>query len=68
MDYAKTVEGIIIIVLAALILADGVIGSIEAIDMEPLLSLPIFKFLVGLIALVLGAAFMEESRRKSSVS
>lgn len=38
MDYAKTVEGILLIVLAALILADGVISAIEAIDMEPLLS------------------------------
>ena len=36
MDYGKTIEGIIIVVLAALLLADGVIGSIEAIDMEPL--------------------------------
>ena len=63
MDYGKSVEGLIIIVLAALILADGVLGSTGQVDMEPLLSLPIFKLLVGLIALVLAGSFLEEARK-----
>ena len=71
MDYihrSKIAEGIVVIVLAALLLADGIMGSIEAINLDPLFSLPVFKFIVGLIALVLGAAFVEESRRKPSAS
>jgi hypothetical protein len=55
-----------IIVVAALILVDGLIGSIEVIDMEPLFSLPFFKFLVGIITLAIGGALIEQSRKKSS--
>jgi hypothetical protein len=43
-----------IIVVAALILVDGLIGSIEDMEIEPLLSLPFFEFLVGIITLATG--------------
>ena len=63
MDLGKTIAGIIIIVLAALLFADGVIQSSPSLDMEPLFSLTNFKLLVGIIALVLGASYMLESRK-----
>ena len=63
MDLAKTITGIIIIVLAALLLADGVIQSSPSLDWEPLFSLTNFKLIVGIIALVLGASYMLESRK-----
>jgi len=65
MDYAKIakiVEGLIIIVLAALILADGVLGLPEVAG-ESLLTLPQFKLGVGVISLVLAASLLEESRK-----
>jgi len=62
MNYAKIVEGIIVIVLAALLLADGVLGLTGGLE-EELLSLPAVKLIVGLIALVLAGAFLEESRK-----
>ena len=65
MDYAKIteiIEGLIIIVLAAVILADGVPGLPEVAG-EPLLSLPHFKLGVAVISLVLAASLLEESRK-----
>jgi len=62
MDYGKLVEGLIIIVLAALILADGVLGLTGGLE-EELLSLPSFKLVVGFITLVLAGSFLEESRK-----
>jgi high-affinity Fe2+/Pb2+ permease len=63
MDVAKTITGIIIIVLAALLLADGVIQSSPSLDWEPFFSLTNFKLIVGIIALVLGGSYMLESRK-----
>ena len=63
MDLGKIIEGIIIILLAALLLADGVIAFSPSLDWEPLFSLPAFKLLVGIIGLVLGASYMLESRK-----
>ncbi len=62
MNYAKIVEGIIVIVLAALLLADGVLGLTGTLD-EALLSLPAVKLVVGIIALVLAGTFLRESRK-----
>ncbi len=62
MDYAKIVEGIIIIVLAALLLADGILGLTGGLEKE-LLSLPAVKLVVGLIALVLAGTYLEGSRK-----
>ena len=45
-----------------MILADGVLGLTGGLD-EELLSLPAFKLVVGLVALVLAGAFLEESRK-----
>ena len=64
MNYAKLVPGLIIIVLAALILADGVLGLPE-VGGEELLTLPYFKLGVGVIALVLAGSFLDESREES---
>ena len=61
MNIKKTVEGIVILVLSALILADGVLGVMDIAD-TPLLTLPVFKLLVGFLALVLAGAYIEESR------
>ena len=61
MNIKKTVEGIVILVFAALILADGVLGVMDIAD-TPLLTLPVFKLLVGFLALVLAGAYIEESR------
>ena len=65
MDYAKInkiIEGLIIIVLAAVILADGVLGLPE-VEGESLLTLPHFKLGVAVISLVLAASLLEESRK-----
>ncbi len=62
MNYIKFVVGILVIVLGALILADGVLG-LPDIAAESLLTLPQFKLGVGVIAVVLAAAFIEESRK-----
>jgi hypothetical protein len=63
MDLVKTIAGIIVIMLAALLLVDGIIQSSPSLDWEPLFSLTNFKLLVGIIALVLGGSYMLESRR-----
>ncbi len=63
MDLVKTIVGIIVIVLAALLLADGVIQSSPSLDWEPLFSLTNFKLIVGIISFVLGASYMFESRK-----
>jgi len=65
MDYVRLGSGLIIIVLAALILADGVLGLPE-VEGESLLTLPQFKLGVGVIALVLAATFLYEGRKESS--
>jgi len=62
MNYIKFVVGILVIVLGALILADGVLGLSDVAG-ESLLTLPQFKLGVGVIAVVLAAAFIEESRK-----
>jgi hypothetical protein len=61
MNVKKSVEGIVILVLAALILADGVLGIMDIAE-TPLLSLPAFKLLTGFLALVLAGAYIEDSR------
>ena len=49
--------GIIAIVLAALILVDGILGLME-IDTE-LFSIPAFKLVVGFIALLLAGTLLD---------
>jgi hypothetical protein len=63
MDLVKTIAGIIVSVLATLLLADGVIQSSPSLDWEPLVSLTNLKLLVGIIGLILGAAYVLESRK-----
>jgi hypothetical protein len=63
MDLGKIIVSIIIVVLAALLLADGVIAFSPSLDWEPLLSIPAFKLLVGIIGFILGASYMLESRK-----
>lgn len=63
MDYRRYYGGIVLIVLAALILIDGFLGSTETVDIE-LLSLPAFKTVIGFIALVLAISFLQESRKQ----
>ena len=67
MNIKKTVEGIVILVFAALILADGVLGVMDIAD-TPLLTLPVFKLLVGFLALVLAGAYIEESRNLQQIT
>jgi uncharacterized membrane protein YvlD (DUF360 family) len=61
MNIKKTVEGIIILVFAGLILADGVLGVMDE-TATPLLSLPLFKVMVGFLALVIAGIYLDESR------
>ena len=56
------VNGMIIIVLAALLLADGVLGLTGALD-EALLSLPAVKLVVGIIALVIAGTFLGKNQK-----
>jgi len=63
MEFGKAVHasmGLIAIVLAGLILADGVLGLTGGLE-EELLSLPAFKLAVGFIALLLSGFLFEES-------
>ena len=53
----NSVMGIIAIVLAALILVDGILGLME-IDTE-LFSIPAFKLVVGFIALLLAGTLLD---------
>ena len=53
----NSVMGIIAIVLAALILVDGILGLME-IDIE-LFSIPAFKLVVGFIALLLAGTLLD---------
>ena len=61
-ELCKNCRRIIVIVLAALLLADGVLGLTGGLD-EEILSLPAVKLVVGLIGLVLAGAYLEESRK-----
>lgn len=62
MNIMKTVNGIIVIVLGALLLVDGILGLAGALD-EALLSLPVTKLVVGIIALVVAGTILSESQK-----
>lgn len=65
MNIGNFVSGIIVVVLGALMLADGVVGSIMEgtsfffEDVNPL-----FKIVVALISIILGAPLLRESNGK----
>lgn len=59
MQITKFVVGLIIIVLAALILADGVLGAVAG---ESLFDLQQFQLIVGFVLVVLAGSYFEESR------
>jgi hypothetical protein len=59
MKMAKFVVGLIVLVLAALMLADGVLAYIAD---TTLFTLQQFKLIVGFVLVVLAGAYFEESR------
>ena len=59
MKIMKLVVGFIVFVLAALMLADGVVGIIGD---APIFEIEHFKLLVAFVLLVLAGAYFEESR------
>jgi len=62
MDAGRLVQGIIVIVLGALILVDGLVSYL---DIEPidLVSLPALKLMIGIIALVLAGDLLQRSQK-----
>jgi hypothetical protein len=59
MKITKFVVGLIVLVLAALMLADGVLAYIGD---TTLFTLQQFKLIVGFVLVVLAGAYFEESR------
>ena len=59
MKITKFVVGLIVLVLAALMLADGVLGYIGDTSMFDMQQ---FKLIVGFVLVVLAGAYFEESR------
>jgi len=64
MDISKLITGLIIIVLGALMMADGVLGfGWLGYEGPSLFSIPALKLMVGFIAIVLAAYLFGQSRK-----
>jgi len=63
MDVGRLVEGIIVIVLGALMLAEGVVGYVAGLSIFFAGTNPAFVVAVGIIALVLGASLIEKGEK-----
>jgi len=64
MNISKLVTGLIIIVLGALMLADGVLGfGWLGYEGASLFSIPALKLMVGFIAIILAAYIFGESKK-----
>ena len=64
MDIGSLVEGIIVIVLGALMLAEGVVGYVTDLSLFFTGTNPAFVAAVGLIAIILGASLIEKGEKK----
>lgn len=60
MIITKIVVGMIVLVLAALLLADGVLGVVAQ---ESIFDLQGFQLIVGFVLVVLAGSYFEESRK-----
>ena len=64
MDLSKLITGLIIIVLGALMMVDGVLGfGWLGYEGPSLFSIPALKLMVGFIAIVLAAYLFGQSRK-----
>lgn len=64
MDIVKQVEGVIVIVLGALMLAEGVVSYVADLSIFFAGTNSTFVGAVGIIAVIIGGSFLEESKRK----
>ena len=65
MKIQKLVVGLIVLVLAALMLADGVLTYVADTTM---FNLDQFKLMVGFVLVVLAGAYFEESRESTTIT
>ena len=67
MNIGNLVSGIIVIVLGALILADGILDVIPEVGMTLFFTgvNPYFKIAVGLIALILGGSLIDKNEKNN---
>ncbi len=64
MDIVKQVEGVIVIVLGALMLAEGVVRYTADLSIFFAGTNSTFVGAVGIITVIIGGSFLEESKRK----
>jgi hypothetical protein len=66
MNVGRLVSGIIVIVLGALTLADGILGVVPGVEMSVFFEgvNPYFKIVVGFIALILGGTIIEKNEKE----
>ena len=62
-DIGRLISGIIVIVLGALTLADGILGVIPGVEMSVFFEgvNPYFKIVVGLIVIIIGGTIIEKN-------